>query len=116
MSRFSGDIDGFRVWLFRIARHRGIDELRRAARRPVAAFGTDGDPVEAATPPAPDAAEEAVRRADTDWALSLISSLPPDQAEAGMLRGGAGPDAGQAGGGGGDRAPARGGGGPCRRA
>ncbi len=97
LSRFRGDIDGFRVWLFRIARHRGIDEQRRAARRPITTFDGDGEITEIARVTAPDAAEEATRREDTDWALSLIASLPPDQAEAVMLRVVAGLDAVQAG-------------------
>ena len=33
LHRFDGDPAAFRGWLFRIARHRGIDERRRAARR-----------------------------------------------------------------------------------
>src|ERR1700731_4475153 len=31
--RFRGDAAGFRVWLFRVARHRALDELRRSGRR-----------------------------------------------------------------------------------
>jgi RNA polymerase sigma-70 factor (ECF subfamily) len=94
---FRGDIDGFRVWLFRIARHRGIDEQRRAARRPSAPFDLRGHLPELKLGTAPDAAEEAARRAETDWALALIASLPPNQAEAVMLRVVAGLDAAQAG-------------------
>ena len=75
LDRFTGDVGAFRGWLFRIARHRGIDERRRTAPRI------------AATPPvAPDAAAEAAERDGTSWALSVIAALPTDQAECVMLR------------------------------
>ena len=82
LHRFSGDVGAFRGWLFRIARHRGIDERRRVGRRPeepVAAGGDDGLR-------ARDAASEALEGSDTRWALGLIATLPIDQAEAVMLR------------------------------
>ncbi|MCM4081298.1 RNA polymerase sigma factor [Paractinoplanes hotanensis] len=78
LHRFHGDHDNFRGWLFRIARHRGIDEQRRRSRTR-----------ETATPPtrnAPDAAAEAAEGAATSWALAVIADLPADQAEAVMLR------------------------------
>lgn len=83
LSSFTGDATAFRVWLFRIARHRGIDEGRRAWRRreevreqvePAA-----GDRVR-------DVVHEVVERSGTEWALDVICSLPTDQAEAVMLR------------------------------
>ncbi|WP_433302778.1 RNA polymerase sigma factor [Actinoplanes sp. CA-030573] len=76
LDRFRGDLADFRGWLFRIARHRALDEHRR--RRPTPATGIDGV--------APDAAVAALEGVGTDWALSLIASLPGDQAEAVMLR------------------------------
>ena len=82
LHRFDGGPTEFRGWLFRIARHRGIDHRRRAARRPE-------EPAESVVDrgaAAPDAATEVQARSDTDWALSLIASLPQDQAEAVMLR------------------------------
>ncbi|WP_249997899.1 RNA polymerase sigma factor [Actinoplanes sp. M2I2] len=78
LHHFDGDHDGFRGWLFRIARHRGIDEKRRQSRTR-----------ETADPPtrtAPDAATQAAEGAATTWALTIIADLPPDQAEAVMLR------------------------------
>jgi len=81
LDRFAGDVAAFRGWLFRIARHRGIDERRRAGRR-------REDPAETvdAGPPARDAAAEVIEGTGTAWALRLIAALPADQAEAVMLR------------------------------
>lgn len=82
LHRFSGDGAAFRGWLFRIARHRAIDERRRLARRPEQPAETlEGD-----LSPARDAAAEALERSGTDRAIALIATLPPDQAEAVMLR------------------------------
>ena len=90
---FAGDLPAFRVWLFRVARNRGIDELRRAARR----REDPREPMvdEADLLPGQDAASEAMERWETEWALSMIASLPRDQAEAVMLRVVAGLDVGQ---------------------
>ncbi|GAA3448929.1 hypothetical protein GCM10018962_07620 [Dactylosporangium matsuzakiense] len=84
LSGFDGTTAAFRVWLFRIARHRGIDENRRAWRR-------HEEPHEAvdqlrSAAAAPDVATEVVELDDTDRALRLIAGLPRDQAEAVMLR------------------------------
>jgi RNA polymerase sigma-70 factor, ECF subfamily len=81
LDRFAGDVAAFRGWLFRIARHRGIDERRRAGRR-------REDPAETvdAGPPTRDAAAEVIEGTETAWALRLIAALPADQAEAVMLR------------------------------
>ncbi|GAA3902563.1 RNA polymerase sigma factor [Actinoplanes auranticolor] len=84
LHRFSGDGAAFRGWLFRIARHRGIDERRRVGRRPEEPVASGGSPDSGLR--ARDAAAEAMEGSDTRWALELISSLPSDQAEAVMLR------------------------------
>jgi len=87
-----GDGGAFRVWLFRIARNRAIDELRRGRRR-------REDLVDPGTRPqlaiVEDTADAALDRLGTDWALSVIATLPPDQAEAVMLRVVAGLDVAQ---------------------
>jgi RNA polymerase sigma-70 factor (ECF subfamily) len=82
LHRFQGDPAAFRGWLFRIARNRAIDERRRAARRPERPTETlDHD-----LPPAADTAAQVVEESRTAWALRLIATLPPDQAEAVLLR------------------------------
>ena len=81
LDRFTGDPAAFRGWLFRIARHRGIDERRRADRRredPAATVDSG--------PAGPDAAAEVIEGTETAWALSRVALLPADQAEAVMLR------------------------------
>jgi RNA polymerase sigma-70 factor (ECF subfamily) len=83
LDRFAGQPSGFRVWLFRIARHRALDERRRMRRRDVPHEpGAGGD----AEVPARDVALDVLEYADTVWALRLVASLAPDQAEAVMLR------------------------------
>lgn len=88
---FSGDVVAFRVWLFRIGRNRGIDELRRAGRRREDPQETDHEQNGSAR----DAAAEAIERSETEWALRLIATLPRHQAEVVMLRVVAGLDVGQ---------------------
>jgi RNA polymerase sigma-70 factor (ECF subfamily) len=89
---FSGDVHAFRVWLFRVARNRGVDEQRRVGRRRED-LASDVDQPGVVT--APDAASQAIERTETDWALRMVSSLPRDQAEAVMLRVVAGLDVAQ---------------------
>ena len=81
--RFRGDAAGFRVWLFRVARHRALDELRRSGRRREDPVGLSAAEDRAARD---DPAGEVVEWAATRRALRLIAALPPDQAEAVMLR------------------------------
>jgi RNA polymerase sigma-70 factor (ECF subfamily) len=83
LERFRGDEDGFRAWVFTIARARLVDARRVASRTPV--------PIDAATHLAelpgpvdvPDTVDELM---STEAALALIGRLPPDQAEAVLLR------------------------------
>lgn len=95
LASFSGDHDGFRGWVTTIGRHRALDHLRRQGRRassvPVPAeelaFLAADD----------DTAAGAIEAISTDAALALIATLPPDQAEAVLLRAVVGLDAGTAG-------------------
>jgi RNA polymerase sigma-70 factor (ECF subfamily) len=93
LATFDGDEDAFRAWLVTVARHRLIDLRRAQARRP--AVPTEFLPENHAT--TADAADEVVDREGTQWALSLIATLPPDQAEAVLLRVVVGLDAGAVG-------------------
>lgn len=81
LDRFRGDIDGFRGWVATIARHRALDHLRAASRRPA-------DPVDVLPERAgpADTEDGALESLSTDAALALIASLPRDQAEAVLLR------------------------------
>ncbi len=92
LGRFQGDLGGFRVWMFRIARHRAIDDRRRLRR-------LGEDPYDLTVQDrlvlSPDAAVEAIDRLGTSWALEVIGTLPRDQAEAVMLRVVAGLDVAQ---------------------
>lgn len=84
LSGFRGDPVAFRVWLFRIARNRGIDENRRAWRR----RETATDTLDGAGHPTTvqDSLADVLELSGTAWALALIRTLPTDQAEVVMLR------------------------------
>jgi RNA polymerase sigma-70 factor, ECF subfamily len=88
LHRFEGDADDFRRWLFTIAHRRYVDGIRRSTRRRaidqnVIAFHADGDGVDLADPDADDAFDAGD---SLDRALALVRTLPPDQAEAVLLR------------------------------
>src|ERR1700689_3084272 len=84
LAGFTGDHDGFRGWVTTIGRHRALDHLRHRSRRP------PSDPVPAdalaGLAAGDDTAAGAIEAVSTDAALRLIATLPPDQAEAVMLR------------------------------
>jgi RNA polymerase sigma-70 factor, ECF subfamily len=94
LGAFDGDWDAFRGWTTRIVRNRAIDHLRAAARRPMRS-----DPLDALLdrPSGDDTAAAAEETISTEAALELIASLPPDQAEAVLLRAVVGLDAKSAG-------------------
>ncbi|MBV9380003.1 MAG: RNA polymerase sigma factor [Streptosporangiaceae bacterium] len=91
---FRGDYDGFRAWITTIARHRAMDHLRRAARRPPPAPVAAGELAFLAAPD--DTAAGALEAISTGAALRMIAALPPDQAEAVLLRSVMGLDASSA--------------------
>jgi RNA polymerase sigma-70 factor (ECF subfamily) len=80
---FSGSYDGFRGWVATIARHRALDHLRKTTRRP--ALPVPAEDL-AAWPAAADTAQTAIDAVTTGHAVALIATLPPDQAEAVLLR------------------------------
>jgi RNA polymerase sigma-70 factor (ECF subfamily) len=80
LSRFVGDEDHFRRWLFTIAHRRATD----AARRRPPADAADVGPAVAATATSPE--DEVVGDAQLREALRLIGRLPADQASVVLLR------------------------------
>lgn len=82
LSRFQGDEDAFRGWLFTIVRRRLSDVRRRRLRRrtdPVAHLDEYLAPT--------DSPERAAETGDaTRRAVALVRRLPPDQAEVVLLR------------------------------
>jgi len=85
LSQFKGDEDGFRAWLFTVARNRLIDERRRTSRRPNTIANNDSLASVPTRDTSPedvvinaDAGDEAVRR--------IVALLPADQAEVILLR------------------------------
>ena len=81
VDRFTGGEREFRAWLFTIARHRLIDSRRRAARHRTApvAWLPDRAGVD-------DPAADVLLDLSTRASIRLISELPPQQAEAVLLR------------------------------
>ena len=82
---FSGDSDGFRGWAATIARHRAMDHQRRHRRRPQTA-PTPVEDLGADLAAGDDTAQSAMDTVSTQAAVAMIADLPPDQAEAVMLR------------------------------
>lgn len=82
ISRFEGDDDHFRRWLFTIAHRRSVDQIRKAVRSsaPRSAFAVR------AADHAAGADAEHERHDALDRAIALLATLPDDQAEAVMLR------------------------------
>jgi RNA polymerase sigma-70 factor (ECF subfamily) len=80
--RFDGNGD-FKAWALTIARNRALDHLRRQRRRPAVPMPAEQLPQ---ITDDRDAGERAAESMSTDSAISLIASLPRDQAEAVLLR------------------------------
>jgi len=94
LRRFTGDLDAFRGWTTRIVRNRALDLARKRARHPTRPIGLEAL-FDAADPH--DAWDGATERMSTARAIALIATLPPDQAEAVLLRAVVGLDAAAAG-------------------
>jgi RNA polymerase sigma-70 factor, ECF subfamily len=81
--QFEGDEPGFRSWIFTIARYRQIDWHRKRGRRLEVPMGDSGiDP----TSGNDETFELTDENMSLERALTTIALLPPDQAEAVMLR------------------------------
>jgi RNA polymerase sigma-70 factor (ECF subfamily) len=75
LEQFSGDEMQFRSWLFTIAYRILVDDARRRQRRPkTVALAPLVDSV-----PAGDVEREALANVGSEWADSMLQSLPPDQ-------------------------------------
>jgi RNA polymerase sigma-70 factor, ECF subfamily len=83
LGSFRGDPGGFRAWVATIGRHRALDHLRRQRRRPVIAMAVEDLPDAAGSD---DTEAQSIDAVSTDAAVALIAALPPDQAEAVLLR------------------------------
>jgi RNA polymerase sigma-70 factor (ECF subfamily) len=97
LAGFTGTYDGFRGWVTTIARHRALDHLRRTQRKPALPVPAEDLATLPATGHAADTAQDAVDAVATQNAIALIATLPPDQAEAVLLRAVLGLDATTAG-------------------
>jgi RNA polymerase sigma-70 factor (ECF subfamily) len=83
LHRFEGSEADFRRWLFTIAARRRIDDIRSSKRRDEhLTRERDGRPVAIAA----SAADESDQAQALDRALALVRTLPPDQADAVLLR------------------------------
>lgn len=94
LHRFTGDGAGFRGWISTIGRHRALDHLRAQGRRPIVGIPPEDLPEVA---DGRDVERDALEALSTRSALALIGSLPPEQAEAVLLRAVMGLDAKSAG-------------------
>ena len=83
LPRFEGDEPDFRKWLFTIAARRRIDDIRSSKRRDER---LSRERAATADTSSPSAAAEAEHAAALERALSMVRALPPDQAEAVLLR------------------------------
>jgi RNA polymerase sigma-70 factor (ECF subfamily) len=83
---FTGSYDGFRGWVATIARHRALDHLRKSTRRPALPVPAEDLAAWPAGGAAADTAQTAIDAVATGHAVALIATLPPDQAEAVLLR------------------------------
>lgn len=87
---YSGGPESFAGWLFTLVRRDFVDHLRRTSRRPELLLA---EPVD--TELAPDAADEAIARADSETVRTALAQLSPDQQEVLVLRVVAGLTAGE---------------------
>jgi RNA polymerase sigma-70 factor, ECF subfamily len=82
LQRFEGGEREFRSWVFAIAHHRLIDDVRRRARRPVEPAGEVTEWQAAAE----DVEEDAARALATERVRRIIGELAPDQRDVLLLR------------------------------
>jgi RNA polymerase sigma-70 factor (ECF subfamily) len=90
LGRFRGDEPSFRAWVFTIARNKVTDWHRHEQRRPTDELQTAHLDIAGLD----DTEDLALEQLNTERALSIIATLPADQAEIIMLRVVAGLDVG----------------------
>lgn len=83
LGAFRGDEQGWRSWLFTIARRRTLDEHRRRARHPEAPYA---ELPPGAEPAVADAAVRALGNLAATELVQAIRELPPQQTEIILLR------------------------------
>lgn len=82
IKKFRGGDEDLRAFVFSVAHHRWVDEMRRGARR-----GTHHEyDVETDPRSVPSAETEALTSIEAQRARDLIAALPPDQREVMLLR------------------------------
>lgn len=89
LTKFSGNEQNWRAWLFTTARRRVIDRTRQAARKPTTSLDALPDLTLAERSGrmhSPDAADIALDNLRTREAIAIIATLPPMQAEVILLR------------------------------
>ena len=88
LTRFRGNEQNWRAWLFTTARRRVIDQTRQLMRRPATSLEALPDLVLTELPGlrSPDAADLALENLDTRAAIAVIACLPPQQSEVIKLR------------------------------
>lgn len=79
---FRGDDDDLRAFVFSVAHHRWVDEMRRRSRR----GATDAYQAEADPRWVPSAETDALTSMEAQRARDLVDALPPDQREVMLLR------------------------------
>lgn len=82
ISRFSGDAEQFRSWVFTIAHRRLIDDRRRRSRRPATVPLDAENP----SPAGGDVEGEAMKGLGNERAKQLLARLAPDQRDVLLLR------------------------------
>lgn len=84
ISRFEGDYDDFRSWVFMVGHHRIIDERRRRRRRP--ADPTEGEEISRRLESVGSAENEVMDQFESDAVLRVLDELTADQREVVLLR------------------------------
>lgn len=83
LSGFDGDAAAFRAWVFTVAHHRLLDDIRKRRRRPQADGGHALDEIDGGVG---DAEEEALTVLREQQVTAMIGRLSPDQQTVVLLR------------------------------